>query len=39
MVSEELMDVYLFRIEEEKKNMTQYIGDIVYKKQEFDPYG
>ena len=39
MVSEELMDDYLFRIEEEKKNMIQYIGDIEYTKREFDPCG
>lgn len=39
LVSEELMDHYLTRIEQEKKNMIQYIGDIRYTKQEFDPCG
>lgn len=39
MVSEELMDHYLTRIEQEKNNMIQYIGDIKYTKREFDPCG
>ncbi|MBP2616008.1 hypothetical protein [Chryseobacterium jejuense] len=39
MVSEELMDQYLERIEKEKNNMIQYIGDIEYKQREFDPCG
>lgn len=39
MVSEELMDQYLKRIEQEKNNMIQYIGDIEYKQREFDPCG
>ncbi len=39
IVSEELMDHYLTRIEQEKNNMIQYIGDIRYTRQEFDPCG
>ncbi|MGU3373947.1 hypothetical protein [Chryseobacterium sp. M5A1_1a] len=39
IVSEELMDHYLERIEQEKNNMIQYIGDIEYKQREFDPCG
>lgn len=39
IVSEELMDHYLTRIEQEKNNMIQYIGDIKYTKKEFDPCG
>lgn len=39
IVSEELMDHYLTRIEQEKNNMIQYIGDIKYTKREFDPCG
>lgn len=39
MVSEELMDKYLERVEKEKNNMIQYIGDIEYKQREFDPCG
>lgn len=39
MVSEELMDQYLKRVEQEKNDMIQYIGDIEYTKREFDPCG
>lgn len=39
IVSEELMDHYLERIEQEKNNMIQYIGDVEYQKREFDPCG
>lgn len=39
MVSEELMDHYLTRIEQDKKNMIQYIGDIEHTQREFDPCG
>lgn len=39
IVSEELMDQYLERIEREKTNMIQYIGDIRYTKKEDDPCG
>lgn len=39
IVSEELMDHYLTRIEQEKNNMIQYIGDIEYNQREFDPCG
>lgn len=39
IVSEELMDDYLSRIELQKTNMIQYIGDIRYTKREFDPCG
>lgn len=39
MVSAELMDQYLTRIEIEKNNQIQYIGDIRYTRKEFDPCG
>lgn len=39
MVSEELMDHYITRVEQEKTNMIQYIGDIRYTKKEYDPCG
>ncbi|HEX8576780.1 MAG TPA: hypothetical protein VF677_10855 [Flavobacterium sp.] len=39
MVSEELMNQYLKRIEIEKTNMIQYIGDIRYTQKEHDPCG
>ncbi|SHF86888.1 hypothetical protein [Pedobacter caeni] len=37
MVSEELMDKYMDRVEREKKNQIQYIGDIRYTRKQFDP--
>lgn len=37
IVSEELMDHYLTRIEQEKTNMIQYIGDIAYNRKENNP--
>lgn len=39
MVSEELMDSYLNRVEVQKVNQIQYIGDIRYTRKEFDPCG
>ncbi|WP_336959684.1 hypothetical protein [Chryseobacterium contaminans] len=39
IVSEELMDHYLTRVEQEKNNMIQYIGDVEYNQREFDPCG
>ncbi|MCX8534120.1 hypothetical protein [Chryseobacterium luquanense] len=39
IVSEELMDDYLSRLELQKTNMIQYIGDIRYTKREYDPCG
>jgi hypothetical protein len=39
IVSEELMDSYLTRIEAQKVNQVQYIGDVRYTHKEFDPCG
>ena len=39
MVSEELMDHYLQRTEQEKIEQIQYIGDVRYTRKEFDPCG
>lgn len=39
IVSEELMDHYLKRMEIQKKNLIQYIGDVPYSRKEFDPCG
>jgi hypothetical protein len=39
MVSEELMDSYLNRVEKQKVNQVQYIGDVRYTRKEFDPCG
>jgi len=39
IVSEELMDHYLSRVEVEKNNQIQYIGDIRYTRKEYDPCG
>jgi len=39
IVSEELMDNYLSRIEKGKNITIQYIGDIQYTRREFDPCG
>lgn len=39
IVSEELMDHYLTRVEQEKNNMIQYIGDIRYTQKGIDPCG
>ncbi|HCM36072.1 hypothetical protein [Chryseobacterium sp.] len=39
IVSKELMGDYLKRIEQDKNNMIQYIGDIEYSLREFDPCG
>lgn len=39
MVSEELMDSYLNRVEVQRVNQIQFIGDIRYTRKEFDPCG
>lgn len=39
IVSEELMDDYISRVEKVKNNTIQYIGDIQYTQREFDPCG
>lgn len=39
IVSDELMSDYLFRINEERNNQIQYIGDIPYTNRQYDPCG
>lgn len=39
IVSDELMSDYLLRINEERTDQIQYIGDINYTKREYDPCG